>query len=520
MPAIQSATFADFTGGLNLRGGAFQLAKNESPELLNVDVDPRGGFRLRDGVAPWGNATSAEVKALLPFKTVAGAAQVIAQVGTDLYYSTGSTWTDLGAVTLAGTARMTVFKDRMYVVSGDAPVYRWDGGTLTAMSVPAYNEALETPTVPPANGKFPRAKCAATHMGSVFVANIMESGVAYPNRVRWSHPNFPEDWRSLDFADIDTGHDGDEITALVPFGDRLLVFKKHSIHAIYGEPPEALQTFPVTYEVGAPSQEAVVATDMGVFFYSIPEGVFLYQGKEPRWQFERLQPATLPGGGISAATADQIQLGWGNRRLWLSVPWEGGLTRDRVFVMDPQLGKDGSWTAYDLALGPFLEWSPPGDATQFLAAHVGGSRVLVLDQAGQAHDDFGAGAVHIESMFRTSWMDLGEPAREKRWRAPHVVMRGGSTAVIDAEGYVDYDPSSIRRHFAISTSADGSRLVWGSGLWGQARWARGGDSQHVVKRGASLGNATAVALKFRGPQTDHSWGVDAITFPFIPRKQR
>jgi len=39
----------DFTGGLNLRADQFQLAENESPKMLNVDVDPRGGVFSRGG---------------------------------------------------------------------------------------------------------------------------------------------------------------------------------------------------------------------------------------------------------------------------------------------------------------------------------------------------------------------------------------------------------------------------------------------------------------------------------------
>lgn len=43
----------DFTGGLNLRADAFQLLPNESPDMLNVEVDPRGGFRSRNGWESW-----------------------------------------------------------------------------------------------------------------------------------------------------------------------------------------------------------------------------------------------------------------------------------------------------------------------------------------------------------------------------------------------------------------------------------------------------------------------------------
>ena len=41
---------SDFTGGLNFRADQFNLGGNESPAMLNVEVDPRGGIRRRDAV--------------------------------------------------------------------------------------------------------------------------------------------------------------------------------------------------------------------------------------------------------------------------------------------------------------------------------------------------------------------------------------------------------------------------------------------------------------------------------------
>ena len=41
---------SDFKGGLNLRADQFNIAYNESPALLNVEVDPRGGVRRRDAI--------------------------------------------------------------------------------------------------------------------------------------------------------------------------------------------------------------------------------------------------------------------------------------------------------------------------------------------------------------------------------------------------------------------------------------------------------------------------------------
>jgi hypothetical protein len=45
--SIQIYEQKDFTGGLNLRSDQFQLRDNESPEMLNVEIDPRGGVFSR-----------------------------------------------------------------------------------------------------------------------------------------------------------------------------------------------------------------------------------------------------------------------------------------------------------------------------------------------------------------------------------------------------------------------------------------------------------------------------------------
>jgi hypothetical protein len=50
MSAVSVERYDDFTGGLNLRADQFQLKRNESPDMLNVEVDPRGGLFTRGGI--------------------------------------------------------------------------------------------------------------------------------------------------------------------------------------------------------------------------------------------------------------------------------------------------------------------------------------------------------------------------------------------------------------------------------------------------------------------------------------
>jgi hypothetical protein len=47
---LQYLNLTDFTGGLNMYRNQFQLADNESPRMLNVNLDPRAGFFSRAGI--------------------------------------------------------------------------------------------------------------------------------------------------------------------------------------------------------------------------------------------------------------------------------------------------------------------------------------------------------------------------------------------------------------------------------------------------------------------------------------
>jgi hypothetical protein len=50
---LQEIDLADFTGGLNLWRNQFNISPNQSPGMLNMEIDPRGGFYTRKGWVRW-----------------------------------------------------------------------------------------------------------------------------------------------------------------------------------------------------------------------------------------------------------------------------------------------------------------------------------------------------------------------------------------------------------------------------------------------------------------------------------
>ena len=113
----------NFSGGLNFRTDQFNLQPNESPDLLNVDVDPRGGVKLRNGVTAINtSALGANVEGIASFFTDGGTSQIIANHGTAVVYSTGSSFSTMtGQTARTNGTRMygITMNNVFYGVSGD-----------------------------------------------------------------------------------------------------------------------------------------------------------------------------------------------------------------------------------------------------------------------------------------------------------------------------------------------------------------------------------------------------------------
>lgn len=471
-------------------------------------------------------------------RPASGISQVFVSCNGAIYYrSTGGTqWTALGEIGLSFVHQPFLqFKD-VLIIPGHTQNNAWNGSTLTVKGnnmVPVFNDNLAAP----ADNQMPIHKFIAAFQGLVWIASPMESSYK-TNRIRWSHPNQPFDWRSFDYIDIDTGADGDEITGLVPLEDRLLVFKRKSIYAVTGTSPDNFQVFPVSRTIGAVSQNAIVRTDLGVFFYDINLGVFLYDGKSVKWQFERLYPLITEGNVGTNYGATAYQVGWSGRRLWVSLPWKANRadvgTVPRVFVMDPTLSKEGSWTAYSVNVGTMFLLDAQNFSTKLLGAAVRSSagtlqandwgRTYTLEDATQVDQPYDvefAGNVHITSYFVTPWFDAGQPVLKKRWRRPEFIARSlNSESIIRVDTRLDWDSKVTRRTFNLTTAIDQATMIWGD-PWGE-EWA-GGDansprSEH--HKGPSLGQSRSLQLKINGPDVNKHWGLNAMTIKYTIKPPR
>jgi hypothetical protein len=66
----------------------------------------------------------------------------------------------------------------------------------------------------------------------MWAANTTEASGYYPNRIRWSLENSPENWDEDDYFDIVGGGNG--ITGMAVVSGQLVVFKPNAVYVVFG----------------------------------------------------------------------------------------------------------------------------------------------------------------------------------------------------------------------------------------------------------------------------------------------
>lgn len=526
----------DFTGGLNLRADPFQLGSNESPDLLNVDIDPRGGFSMRGGMVKFNTSAVGGIAngSFVPRRLWAWNAatpQVLLAANNGVYYATTANFTSMSVTTTApfgaSFAEWTTGTGSfVYIATGTTP-RKWNGSavtTLTASGTSQWQEDLSN-----SNGThMPTARFAASHVDRMWVAYTTENGSDYPNRIRFSHPFFPESWRESDYIDIVEGGSG--ITAVMPFNGSLLVFKKRAVFAILGYSTDTFQVVTLTSEVGAVNPQCVAASERAVYFLSWPDGLMMYDGQRFLDLFAQIRPA-IQDGDVSESAQDAMSVAWVNRKVWVALPWGVATKAKYTFVYDPSLGERGAWTKYQTAdafgVGLGVDYVTSTGATHRLICHPDKAYVLRADLASSPVDDVGAGNANYSSYYVTRWQDAGSISARKMWRRPDFVAKQTTVdTTLTMQVYHDWEESVVARTFQVFLDGSSDALVWAAPAtepdaidgWNEADWGESATGA-VFAKGSNMGLARSVQLKISS-DGGKPWGINSIAYKFNPRKVR
>lgn len=524
----------DFTGGLNLRADQFQLGPNESPAMLNVEIDPRGGVFSRGAMR---RVNTSAIKTgewnperLVPFYGKESYVMLTTRNGVSngsVYYSTGDSFVDLVVpVTSPHGAGFAPWGNTLYMTTGGVS-YKWNTepapNVLSALTVNGAggSSSWQNNYTTPVGGHMPTALHCLTHAGKVFVANTTETGTAFPNRIRWSHPNSPENWAYDDYIDINDG--GSQINGLSVVAGHLVVFKENGIYAVFGYDSDTFQVVEVSRTVGCSNPHAFANSESGVYFFSYPEGLMFYNGSTIVDVFEPLRPM-FDMGHLNTTAADQIYVNYINRRVWLSMPY--GITQSFdypsvSFVYDSTIGRNGAWTMFSTSdshgIAGGCTFIAQDNTNLHLAVHPSTACVLRVDLYTQFQDDISGTNSPFVSRYRTRWQDAGNYSQKKMFRRPDIIAKQtAQNTQMTVNVFRDYEESNVVRSYELGLPESSGGMLWGVSFWGAASWGAPNYGSQVVN-GRNFGLARSVQIEFVGPLA-RAWGINSYTLKYSPRR--
>jgi len=562
---LQPLTLRDFTGGLVTRDNSFQLGDNESPAMLNVHVDQRVGFATREGWARWGATDDPAIITWDPRNAAlhqyADGSFAVYVANDGIVYRTDTSGllvaTTVTCFAIPHLADFAPWGDTMYIATG-AGHPSWGhtesaATVLTAAGDGVWNDDYTTPNIP--GGVVPSATLIEAHAGYLFAADVNETFDAatqrYPNRLRWSHPDEPENWAKQDYLDIELG--GSRIRALKSFGDHLLIFKDSTVWGLYGYDTESWQLVQVSNKSGTVSPTSVTSSESSCYYYSPAGRSAIFEiagGNRPQSISEPIRQVMS-----ETFTINNVWIDWISNRLFCQLPWEfaslvpaparsmdsrhsrSGSSSNATtsFIFDPLLG-EGAWEAHQPAVGHIRSVVElPGDKAP-IAVHAGDPVARCLLRLGGLTST-AADIIHatgettpFEAFYTTNWKDAGTEELRKSWRRPRFIINNPeSDIILRVDAYRNYDPGAAYRSWTLgldsfgrsfwrdlgAAAPEGDGFDWDDGtLWeGETRGSR-------IIRGGPLGVARSVQLRITAtPDTlGKAWGVDAITLKIIQRR--
>jgi hypothetical protein len=319
----------NFAGGLNLRDALTELAPGESPDLLNVTLDERGGVRKRLGYTPW---NAAPVANLITYGTESKRLSLL------LWYSAadGKLYRDPGTgvltlshtFTVAGRVSIADFAGSTYLIhSADGLYTSADGVTWTAVVA--------------GSGSIPAGDQLAVWQNKLWVAD------STTNLLTFSAPGDATLWDPMDDAGSNYIREGNDFPIVALYGatgtdfqtnPSLLVGKRSggtgSTHRVTDA---ATGDYVTLDQTAGPAGPHAITSLYGAVYVLSTAGVFATDGQSSLVPVgQKLEPLFTPQ-SLDYAQAAGFCAGQQRDRLYFSVARQGAAGNDLCVEYHPLL---------------------------------------------------------------------------------------------------------------------------------------------------------------------------------------
>lgn len=493
------AAIIDLGGGLNSTASPLALADNESSKLLNVDFDVFGSMRSRDGYTALNTsvANTGAGNGIYDYSAVVSGAstlstQFVSVFGDELFKmdDLDGTWDGItlsGATITSGANNLCSFaqlNDTLNITNGVDPPIKWQGtGNAVAADVPSG---------------LTDANYNAIWQNYMFYGKVQVSSTWYYSRFYWSNLKDETTWTATDWIDVAPG-DGDSMSGLYPFGDRLVVFKYNSIYNVFftGDSDVPFIVKKSNSPVGCISHWSVQRVNNLLYFLSY-DGIYAYDGNNSVKISDRINDTLL---GYATGRFEYATSAYVNSRdtYYLAFTTSGGSTHNRIIT-------------YNTVKQAFAIWD--GIAANYLATlkTSGEERLYFQDYNGYCYrlltgdDDYPLNVqTAIDSYWYSKWFAFDDLVDKKGILHVVVYHEIVSNNIVMVYAY-DLDSSDAFQHtFYMGTSAD----TYGSALYGSATYAQSGGK---IERRDLKGRGRVFRIGFKNSTLAESFKIYGIGF--------
>ena len=485
--------FNTFTGGLNSTANPLALKDGELSDVQNVDYNKFGSVLKRSGYSALNTSafnSGATFTSLHFLEQQSGTDFIVGTCGDKIAKQDAfdGTWDDItGGLTItAGNDNKfhwVNFGDNMYGTNGvDVPI-KWTG---------SGNAATWTTVT-----DLTKAKYTETWQNYLFLAHVVIDSVTHSTRLYWSCINEPETWSTLDFNEIGF-KDGDEITGIKALGDRLVIFKQHSIWLAFftgsSDIPFVFQKS--QSDVGTVSSHSIQKVNNGLIFLS-DDGLYFFDGNNSTKLSDKLNNTFSTV--IKKSRMMQTVSGYQQtkNRYWLAFTEASGNTNDRILTFDTfnnafSIYKGHNANAITVLLTSGAEKLYFGDYLGFTY------------EADTGTNDFPSNSsTAIDSFFKTKWFSYGDLLNKKGIPQCVIYYQCGSATLSFSYTYDLQEGDDFSQSFSIACPG----ATWDSGVWDTDSWGR--DGGNITRRDLT-GRGYLVRFKFSNSTASETFQIHGL----------
>lgn len=252
---------SDFTGGLNTRVDSLLISNNQTPDCKNIVLDENYTLQNKSGSSLiYTLPCSGSVLSTFEFKQSNGITSYIVQIGSNIYSSE-----DKLSWTLLVNGQSTEYPcsylnsgNNLWITNGIDYVKTWNGVTVSTLTF------------------VPKGKYIVSNKNVIFISGcISQDNLVYFSDLYYE-PTNSSAWAGSNSLNIN-GNDGDNITGLSIYNDKLVIFKKKYIYVLYGTTIDDFDLKQKSNVVGCIDSRTIKVYKNLLLFLSL-EGLYSFDG--------------------------------------------------------------------------------------------------------------------------------------------------------------------------------------------------------------------------------------------------